>query len=372
MNSITRRQFARSVLATGMAGLSFQTACAEPETSLKLNDSLEGIRKRINKKMKKWLKRYNVPGLSMSFIREGIPQWHQSFGIKDIENNLPTDESTVFEAASLTKPIAAFVALTLWEEGRLDLDSPMASYLEKSFQDIAPDGYLKITARNVLCHTSGLPNWRTGQKPPGVAFEPGDRFSYSGEGYMLLQEALQRITGKPLDVLCQERVFEPLKMNQSSLVWKPEYQDALALGYGRKISKGMKRKMPDPMAASSLISSPHDYSMFVSHVLRSLKKRTDGRHESICRMMVTPQVDVRAGISWAMGAGIQTCQDENAFWHWGNNVNRYHSFVIGYPAHGLGVVVMSNSGNGLPLCRELVPEIIGGCHPALDWRMVVG
>jgi CubicO group peptidase (beta-lactamase class C family) len=368
---MTRRRFAKTVLAAGLAGLSLQSANAENAIPLKLNEPLEDIQKSVRKKMKKWLKRYQVPGLSLSLIREGTPQWHQSFGIRDLDQELPTEDTTVYEAASLTKPISGFVALSLWQESQLDLDSPLISYMDKSYEDTVPEQYRKITARHALSHSSGLPNWRTGNNPPKLRFEPGERFSYSGEGYMLLQQAVQRITGKSLDVLCQEKVFEPLNMNHSSLIWKEEFEDTLALGYGKKSGKGMKRKMPNPMAASSLISSPREYSQFVGHVLRSLKK-SNGPSESVFPTMLTPQVDVQSGISWGLGWGLQDCANHKAFWHWGNNNNRYHSFVIGYPEQGLGLVVMTNSGNGLPLCRELVPEIIGGCHPALDWRMVVG
>lgn len=371
-DSMTRRQFAKTLLAVGTAGCSFRSAAADSAVPLKLNESPDGFQKKIDKKIKKWLKRYDVPGLSVSLIQDQRPQWHQSYGLKNVDQKSVVDEETVFEAASLTKPIAAFVALTLAQEGKLDLDNPLAHYMNARDQEGFPRQYLRITARNTLSHTSGLPNWRVGEKLPDLAFDPGVRFSYSGEGFVMLQSVMKRITGKPLDVLCREIVFEPLNMNRSSLIWKEEFDATLALGYGKKITKGMKRKMPDPIAASSLITSPREYSLFVSHVLDSLKKRTNARNEAVCRSMVTPEVDVRSGISWGLGWGLQNCGGEKAFWHWGNNGNRYHSFVIGYPEHGLGLVIMSNSGNGLPLCRELVPELIGGCHPALDWRMVVG
>ena len=130
--------------------------------------------------------------------------------------------------------------------------------------------------------------------------------------------------------------------------------------------------MPDPIAAASLISSPSDYAKLVAHILQYSKRQSNGRFESIYRTMLTPQVEVQDGVSWGLGWGLQTCGDEKAFWHFGNNGNRYHSFAIGYPEHGLGLVVMCNSGNGLRLCRELVPDIIGGCHPAFDYEKTMG
>jgi CubicO group peptidase (beta-lactamase class C family) len=371
MNSITRRQFTKAALVSGLVALPLTSANAEPKSPLKLTEPLADIRLNITKKMPKWRKRYGVPAVSLVLIREGTPVWTQSYGFQEFELRQPVNDDTVFEAASMTKPIAAFVALTMWKEGRLDIDRPLAAYLDKEFQDAAPENFLRITARHALSHTSGLPDWRSGRKAPELAFKPGEDFLYSGEAFMFLQEVMQRITGESLEDLCRKRVFEPLNMDHSSLVWKKEYDAILAPGYGKKLRKGIKRKIPNPMAAASLISSPTDYAKFVAHVLQTSKQQTRGRLETIYRTMLTPQVDVQEGVSWGLGWGLQTCGDEEAFWHWGNNADKYHSFAIGYPKHGLGLVVMTNSGNGLTLCRELVPEILGGCHPAFDYNMVI-
>jgi len=372
MSIITRRQFGKAACVASLAGIGLAPAHAKSENILKVDASLEDLQKRIENKMKKWLKKYQVPGLSLSLLRNGKSVWAESYGVKEIVRNERVDSTTVFEAASLTKPITAFVALTLSGEGSLDLELPLLSYLDRSDRDGIPDGYLKITAQHVLCHSSGLPNWRIGAEAPKVNFEPGDRFSYSGEGYVLLQEAMQRITGKQLDVLCRERIFDPLGMKQSSLIWKDGFEHTLAFGYAKKIRKGVTRSYTTPNAASSLVSSPNEYSLFLEYLFGAGMDQHEAPDDRVLQKMMVPQVDVRPGISWGLGWGLQSCEGENAFWHWGNNGNRYHSFVIGYPEHGLGLVVMANSGNGLPLCQELVPEIIGGCHPALDWRMVVG
>jgi CubicO group peptidase (beta-lactamase class C family) len=368
---MTRRDFTKTAVIAGLIGLRTKDAYTESNPALNLDEPIDDLERRISRQMPTWLKSYGVPGLSLLLIREGEPQWKHAYGIKEFDHRQPVDVATIFEASSLGKPVVAFAALTLVKEGRLDLDRPIGSYLDTSFQNTVPDDHLKITARNVLAHTTGLPNMRVGPRPPKMIFAPGERFSYSGEGFSLLQEVMQQITGKPLDVLCQDRVFEPLKMTHTSMVWKEEYENTLASGYGKKLRRGMKRKMPAPLAPSSLTSSPTDYGKFLGHILQSYIKPIGRRHQSVYRMMLTPQIDLQADLEWGLGWGLQTCQNEKAFWHWGNNADKYHSFAIGYPEHGLGLVVMTNSGNGLHLCRELVPAVVGGCHPSFGLRMVV-
>ncbi len=87
--------------------------------------------------------------------------------------------------------------------------------------------------------------------------------------------------------------------------------------------------------------------------------------------MLAPGREIVEGISWGYGWGIQEALGERSFWHWGNNNNVYHAFAVGYPDHGLGVVVLTNSGGGLKLCSELVPAAVGGDHPAFRWPLVL-
>src|SRR5271167_1564548 len=122
----------------------------------------------------------------MVVIRNGKTTWVHGFGIKESTTGQPVTVETVFEAASLSKPVFAYGVLKLVEQGKLGLDVPLTTYLPKPY--IAGDERLaKITARIVLSHRTGFPNW------------PGERFSYSGEGYIYLQRVVEKITGKPLN-----------------------------------------------------------------------------------------------------------------------------------------------------------------------------
>ena len=122
----------------------------------------------------------NVPGISMAVVQDGQIFWKKTFGVRSRDTNEPVDEDTMFEAASLTKTVTAYAAMRLVERDELDLDRPLFEYHPNNeYPQLAKDErYKKITARLVLTHTTGLPNWG-GQ----FIHEPGKQYAYSGEGY---------------------------------------------------------------------------------------------------------------------------------------------------------------------------------------------
>ncbi|HTC40230.1 MAG TPA: serine hydrolase domain-containing protein, partial [Candidatus Acidoferrales bacterium] len=143
------------------------------------------------------LKEGTVPGASLALIRGGKTYWVHGFGVRDAKSGQPVVEDTIFEAASLSKPVFAYGVLKLVDQGKLDLDAPLSKYLPKPY--IEGDPRLdKITARYVLSHRTGFPNWRP-DAGLTIHFTPGERFSYSGEGFVYLQKVVQQITGEPLN-----------------------------------------------------------------------------------------------------------------------------------------------------------------------------
>lgn len=160
------------------------------------------------------MSKHQVPGAAVVGIENRRIVCEKYLGVRKAGQSDLVDENTVFEAASMTKPLAAYVALKLVEQGRLDLDRPLASYL--------PEPYLKhekITARMVLSHTSGFPNWRPKGKPLRVLHEPGTAYRYSGEGFQFLQRVMEQITGEDYESLMQRMLLRPLGMKNSSHVW---------------------------------------------------------------------------------------------------------------------------------------------------------
>jgi CubicO group peptidase (beta-lactamase class C family) len=116
--------------------------------------------------------------------------WEAGFGVKDAARREPVDAETVFEAASLSKSVFAYGVLALCHAGLLDLDTPLTHYLPD--RSLCRDPRLEaITARTVLSHTTGFPNWRQRGKPLTIDRVPGESFGYSGDGYLYLQRVVE-------------------------------------------------------------------------------------------------------------------------------------------------------------------------------------
>jgi CubicO group peptidase (beta-lactamase class C family) len=178
--------------------------------------------------------KFNVPGVSYVILRDYEMVYSRGFGVKDVRTNEPVTDETMFEACSMTKPVFAYLAMKQVESGSLKLDSPVWTiYDDPAFQ--GQELRKKITARMLLSHTSGLPNWRPGEDEENgylpIEFEPGTKFSYSGEGMYYLQKVVEKITGKSLEVLAKETLFERNLMKNSSFVYSPEFEERLAAGH---------------------------------------------------------------------------------------------------------------------------------------------
>lgn len=316
-----------------------------------------------------------IPGLSIALIRDRDVVWTKSFGVKSIETDVPVDAATVFQAASLSKPVFAYGVLKLVEQGKLDLDRPLGDYLSQSY--LATDERVdRITARIVLSHTTGFANWRR-DEALRLFFAPGDRFSYSGEGYVYLQRVVAEITGQPLDRFMAAQVFAPLEMARSSYVWRDDYRSNYAVGHDDDGAVSETKPRTNPNAAASLYTTAGDFARFLTALLRET-----GLPRAAIDGMLTPQVrladclnctrrEVRASElselnAWGLGWGLQTTAEGTSFWHWGDN-NVFKAYTVTFRAQGIGLVYFTNSENGLAIRDALVTRAIGGRHPAFDW-----
>ncbi len=159
---------------------------------------------------------FEVPGLTLAIVNDGKVVYHTTKGMADIAGEQAVNKTTIFEGASLSKPMFAHFVMTFVEEGKLDLDTPLFQYLP--YPDIAHDDrYKRITARMALSHTTGFPNWRTDypEKQLFIQFDPGTAWHYSGEGYQYLAKVLAHLANtdaKGLEDLFQLRIAQPLNL----------------------------------------------------------------------------------------------------------------------------------------------------------------
>ncbi|MBK5114617.1 MAG: beta-lactamase family protein [Candidatus Heimdallarchaeota archaeon] len=340
---------------------------------------------KIDEKTTLLMNKHQIVGLSIALIREGKIVWTKGYGIRNKEKQLPVTTETIFEAASLTKPVVAYVTLKMYEENIIDINKPLSSYLTEPYVENQPM-LNQITAKHVLSHITGFPNWGKKRLSPKIFFTPGERFSYSGEGYMYLQKVLEEITGHSLEEILQERILKPLGIEKASLLWNDEYEETAALGYFKDGKLKKKWKPTEPEAAGSLNISPTDFAKFVILMMNQSKEEEFHLKKKLLDKMLNPFTTVNdAGLSgkhavpysqitesesvfWSLGWGLEKVGLNYSFWHWGDN-GGFKNLIFANPSEKSGVVIMSNSER-FPLCwRELLYLTMKGDHPGFEWLM---
>lgn len=334
---------------------------------------------RLEKSLPALMKAADIPGLSIALIREGKVVWNRGFGVKNSLTKEPVTEETVFEAASLTKPVVAYAVLKLVDAGKLDLDAPLNKYLPGNYDVVADDARInQITARRVLSHTTGFPNWRAprNSKTLPIYFAPGERFSYSGEGFVYLSKAVEQITKIKFEDYVREAVFVPLGMTSSSLSWQERYKTLKTFNHDLLGNPSGQGEGVSANAAGSLQTTTGDYAKFVSAILNGagLKKETrklmltpQSKVDENCRVCVgSAPTKLSAEIGWGLGWGLQMTDEGNSFWHWGDNGNN-KAFVVAFEKQKDGIVVLTNGANGLFILKEILEDGLGGKHPAAAW-----
>jgi CubicO group peptidase (beta-lactamase class C family) len=338
---------------------------AQGQAPLKKDEDKQQLIANLEKVVPELMKKANVPGLSIAVIRDGEILWCGAFGIKNSHAGEPVTEDTIFEAASLTKPFFAYLAMMMVEKGELDLDKPLLEYIPKEDIEIGlghpldlegfrKDWFEKITARMVLSHSSGLPHGERG-KPFPIFFEPGTKYRYSADGYYYLQKVIEHLKGEPLEEIMRKMVIEPLKMSDSSMVWQERYEKMAAVGHNIfSETDGNFRKRTEAHAGASLYTTARDYAQFVMAMINDV-----GLKDETIKEMLTPQIDVDKDLYWGLGFGLERTDNGDAFWQWGD-YGIFRNYIVAYKNQKIGVVYLTNSFNGLSICQDIVNNSIGG------------
>lgn len=369
------------------------------------------------------VREFNLPGAGVAFVEDSSLAWHKSFGVTNVSTEQPVTQTTLFQAASLSKPIFAYVVLKAIENGELGLDDRLVEHYRP--QDLIKDAFSEqVTVRDALQHTSGLPNWRPdgdGPQPLKLNYMPGTDSSYSGEAYHWLQRVMENITGEGLDVFMRKRLFEPAGFPDMQMLWSPDrdsretYHHVIdengtlvvdTLQYRRARGWKMQEvaekwglplkqwtaedqvrasyeiapfvhprlqqqpdwywRLPTSMminSPSSLRCTPADFARFVALMLPGRRRQPFELSESMRETMLTPQYErpyVQNGVlPRGLGWGLERRHEGVSFYHWGRNGPSHHALAVGDPMTRKGIVVMAHGPNGPAFIREVVTTLMG-------------
>jgi len=334
-----------------------------------------------------------VPGVAVAGMKDEQP--YQLFAGVERAGGPPVTHRTFFPAASLSKPVFAWAVQDLAKQGKIDWNRPLQDYVA----DLGLEGTArKITALHVLTHSTGLANWRFQPNVPlASAFEPGTKWQYSGEGFVLLQRVVEKIVGRPIAEYMRTAVLEPLGMTQSTFAWTPEIKNVAALGHDRQgallerslafyeqrnyetlqksslnpasatyeqiaaaYQQNKQAFLPvalSPNVAGSLQTTIGDYAVFLAHVLKAAVTRSDD---------YKARVDVNRDIAWAPGWGVDRSFKTPSLFHWGDGPG-FKNFCWVQPARRSALVFFTNGDSGAALYAWLFRQLMKEDPSAFYW-----
>lgn len=363
------------------------TAAREP--SIRRLDGSQLSLAEIDRAVVRLMQAAEVCGVGISIFNHGKTVYSKAYGFRDVQNKLPLTVDTVMAGASFTKVAFGYLVMRLVDEGALDLDKPVQEYLPKplpdypGYRDLAEDPrYRKITARMLLSHTAGFPNfrWLNEDHKLNINFDPGSRYAYSGEGMQLLQLVVETVTGKPLKDLMQERVFGALGMSRTSMVSEERFEDDCANGYdewGRSLGRPQRT---NAAAAGSMQTTLRDFTLFVEAVIKGKGLRRPTRE-----LMLTPQIRISSKhqfptlspdtssendairLSYGLGWGLYWSPYGKAFFKEGHE-DGFRNYTVVFDKPGDGIVIMTNSSNGEGIFKGILETLQGNTFTPIEWE----
>jgi CubicO group peptidase (beta-lactamase class C family) len=310
----------------------------------------------FEKKVPGWLKDTNVPAAGIGIIENGKLKYVKVFGElkKDsaVAQPATAPANTIFQVASLTKPIVEILTLKLVSSGNWNLDEPLATYWVDP--DVQNDPrHKKLTTRNVLTHQTGLPNWRSG-KLEFIA-DPGTKVNYSGEGLEYLRRALEKKFNQPLERIAEKWLFRPYGMRNTHFFWNASIDESrFAVAHNKEGKPYDIHKNSTANAADLLLTTVDDYGRFAVNVLKG-----KGLSQTVFQEMVRPQAAYPSGKNLFFGLGWMLMPElsngEYALIHTGSDPG-VSTVVVLFPKSQRGLVVFTNGDNGVQIWTRILAE----------------
>ncbi|MGF1922601.1 MAG: serine hydrolase domain-containing protein [Bacteroidia bacterium] len=312
----------------------------------------------------------NVTGLQLVWTKGNMGfNYNSGYAFTNVSEKVKS--TTIFQAASLSKVVLAYICMQLVAEKKLNLDTPLYSYYR--YPRIESDPKSKIvTGRMVLTHTTGWPNWvqnpmqkTWGSSSLKTQFQPGTKWGYSGEGFVFLQLVIQNIIRQDFQSIAKERVFIPLGMKNSSFIWEDRFAATATYGFNSKNEPTERSEYFLPNAAFSLLTTASDYAVFLKALMTHHLPSILSKEISLSN---PEQLDAnKKYLYWGVGLGIQKNELGKLVWHWGDNGD-YKTFFIIHPEKQEILVCFTNSINGLKLMKPLANHFFGAASwYAADW-----
>jgi CubicO group peptidase (beta-lactamase class C family) len=340
------------------------------------------------------LKADGVTGAQIAILNHGRLVWSYAYGLRDVAKNLPMTADTSVWAASITKAVFATWVMRLVEEGKLNLDEPVAKMLPKPLTEyerykesgtelVKDPRWALVTPRMLLSHTAGFANFSELEvdRKIHLHFAPGTRFAYCGECFNMMGFVVEQTMGIPVAQAMAEDIFRPLGMKQTGMVWQPSFDENAGLRYDAKGKLIGRTHRTDSKAAGSMTTSANDLSLFLEALLA--KQIVNAATE---KEMFTEQIAIHAthqfppfeessgndgeavGLGYGLGWGVLTHTKYGpAFFKEGHG-DGAENYAICFERIGDCMVVLTNSDNGELAFRPLAEKLFGDSVTPWIWE----
>ncbi len=342
--------------------------------ALNIAPEFSDVINKIEKLTPELMNELKVPGVSVTVIKNKEIVWSNNFGVADCDTKNPVSSKTIFEACSMSKPIFTYLVLKLVDEEKLELDKPVYNYLPEEFVCDNEDFPQQITARMILSHTSGMPNWRKGDEernpPLPIYFKPGTKFLYSGEGIYYLQKVVEYINNESLESFSRRILFDKLGLKSTSFVWTEELDKQIATGHNADGKCNDRKKYLHSNAAYTLYTTSDEYAKLIIEIMKSENQNALSLSGTMIKEMFSHQVRVDTrkvtdrpgrylglqgfrGLGWAIDSTITG----DVVYHSGANQTGFRCYSQFSPKDETGIVIMTNGENGNELWQRIIKEI---------------
>lgn len=310
------------------------------------------------------MEKYHIPGITLAIVQNGSPIKVQAYGLADLEHQVPTEVLTSYCIASITKQFVATGIILLVEEGQISLEDSPTKYL-----DGLPNAWNNITIRHLLTHTSGIIDVENdlptvadtvamlaleytdeellelAKKRP-LNFQPGEKYSYSNTGYHMCGMIIRKLTGKNWGDFLQEKIFDPLEMNDTRINRLAEILPHRASGYW--IENGKVRN--GPHASPSMMS--YAAGGLRSNVIDLMKwdAALDAGEvlsvEQLQAMWMSTRLNSGESTPYGLGWSLKKHNGHRMISHSGGRESGYTTYMAKFPDHDLTVILLTNQFNG--------------------------
>ncbi|HTE26666.1 serine hydrolase [Flavitalea sp.] len=319
--------------------------------------------KQVDEFVETYQKYFSIPGVSLALIKDGKLVYHKTYGVKNTMTGEKVDDNTLFEAASVTKPVFSFAVQKLAERGIIELDKPLYLYLP--YPDIAQDErYKLITAKHVLTHRTGFPNWRSmnADGKLNLRFTPGTSYNYSGEGFEYLKLVVEKITGKKVEQVLKEEVIEPIGLYHTFFSRNDSLRQMVANGHF-DMMPSFDDLPESPGMAYSMHTEAIIFTKFMIYMLeqKGLSAKTYDSMFSKQSEYIYDPGDEKPSIPTYMGMSLEIRETPfgKSFGHGGNNGDFKCQFEV-YKDLKSGYVIFTNSNTSDALISAMRQLLVDG------------